>query len=59
MYKCLFKRVKEDIYDFNHVDLASYITMARKIVEEHDNTLIFCNSNTERNRNNKVGNSDE
>ena len=46
MYKCLFKKVKNDVYDFDHVDLISYITMVRKIVEDHENSLI---SRTDRN----------
>lgn len=59
MYKCLFKQVTSDVYDLNHVDLASYISMARKIVEEHERTLTSCNSNTDRNIHTKVGNNDE
>lgn len=40
MYKCLLKQVKDDSYDPNYFDLASYITMARKIIEEHETSLM-------------------
>lgn len=49
MYRCLLKQVKDDSYDLNYVDLASYITMARKIVADHENSLISKEVNTDRN----------
>ncbi|MFW9905487.1 MAG: hypothetical protein ACFFFH_14190 [Candidatus Thorarchaeota archaeon] len=59
MYKCLFNRVKNDLYNFDNTDLASYIIMAKKIVENHERNLISRASSTDRNTLNKVGNNDE
>lgn len=59
MYKCLFNRVKNNQYNFDHVDLASYIIMAKEIVENHEMNLISRISRTDSNTLDKVGNNDE
>jgi hypothetical protein len=59
MYKCLVNRGKNDLNNFDHVDLASYIIMAKKIVENHEKNLISRVSSTDRSTLKKVGNLDE